>query len=272
MTAPDAGQVELSRPHDGVALVTLSRPTARGALSLALLDGLAETFAGLDADEDVRCVVLTGTPGSFSAGLDLVELEQQPAALLHHEGPQQLRRFTRPVIAAIDGPAVTGGLELALAADVRIGSSRARFADTHALVGLVPGWGLSTALPALVGPSQARLMSLTGRFVAADEALRIGLLDVLVGDDEDVVAHALALAGSVAAADARAVAGILGLYRAASDDLFAAADTRERELFATWVEGLDPAELAARREALLRPRRSATTGADPAPEGEGEQP
>lgn len=268
MSGTDPGRVTVNCPGSGVALLTLERPEARGALSLAMLDELAAAVGAVEADPEVRCVVLAGTPGSFSAGLDLVELERHPAALLHHDGPQRLRRLATPVVAAIDGPAVTGGLELALAADVRLGSPRARFADTHALVGLVPGWGLSTALPALVGPSQARLLSLTGRFVGAEEALRIGLLDVLVADD-DVVAHAVALAVTVAAADARAVAGILGLYRAASDDAVAAADARERELFATWVADLDPSELAARREALLRPRRPAQTSTATTPDGTG---
>lgn len=198
----------------------------------------------------VHCVVLAGTPGSFCAGLDLVELELHPARLLHHSAPQRLRRLPLPLIAAIDGPAVTGGLELALAADVRVGSPRARFADTHAQVGLVPGWGLSTALPAAVGSSRARMMSLTGRFVAGEEALRVGLLDVLVAEDE-VLERAIEMAVAVASSDARAVGGILGLYRDAADDVHSSANVRERELFARWVDGLDPIKLAKRRSALL---------------------
>ena len=245
-----AGEVLHSTPQAGVAVLTLSRPHARGALSSALLDGLEVALDRVEADPEVRCVVLTGTPGSFCAGLDLVELEADPSRLLHHPAPQRLRRLALPLIAAIDGPAVTGGLELALAADVRVGSPRARFADTHARVGLVPGWGLSTALPATVGPSRARMMSLTGEFVAGEEALRVGLLDVLVAEDE-VLDRAVGMAGTIAASDARAIGGILGLYRDAVEDVSGAADVRERELFAGWVGGLDPTELAERRKALL---------------------
>lgn len=246
----DPGTVDYAEPTPGVVLLTLSRPQARGALSSGLLDALSSAVHRIEADPAVRCVVLTGTPGSFCAGLDLVELEQSPGLLLHHEAPQQLRRLALPLIGAIDGPAVTGGLELALAADIRVGSPRARFADTHARVGLVPGWGLSTALPALVGSSRARMMSLTGRFVAGEEALRLGLLDLLV-PEEDVLDQALQMAQEIAGADQRAVAGILGLYRAAAQDTDGVADVRERELFAEWVGGLDPDELAERRRALL---------------------
>lgn len=245
-----SGEVIHSTPHAGVAVLTLSRAHARGALSSTLLDSLEEALDRVEADPTVHCVVLAGTPGSFCAGLDLVELELHPARLLHHTAPQHLRRLALPLIAAIDGPAVTGGLELALAADVRVGSPRARFADTHARVGLVPGWGLSTALPAAIGPSRARMMSLTGQFVAGEEALRIGLLDVLVAEDE-VLERAIQMAVEVASSDPHTVGGILGLYRDAAGDIFGAADARERELFARWVDGLDPNEFAQRRRTLM---------------------
>jgi enoyl-CoA hydratase len=266
--ATGTGSVEVTFPRDGVALLRLCRPAARNALSLAMLDDLAAALGRITDDGTVRCVVLTGTDGAFCAGLDLVELERDPAALLHHEAPQRLRGLDKPLIAAVDGAAVTGGMELALAADARLGSERARFADTHTLVGLVPGWGMSTRLPALVGRSTATLLSLTGRFVRAEEAHRLGLLDELV-PSEELEDRTLAVAGAIADADPTATAAMLGLYRARAADEDERARTREDELFARWVRELDGAEIGRRRQQVIERGRAS---AGPATgHGEGEQ-
>jgi enoyl-CoA hydratase len=269
VTATDAGTVELTRPRDGVAWLRLQRPAARNALSLALLDDLGAALGEVATDDDVRCVVLTGTDGAFCAGLDLVELERDPPALLHHEAPQQLRRLPKPIVAAVDGAAVTGGMELALAADVRLGSERARFADTHTLVGLVPGWGMSVRLPAVVGRSAATLLSLTGRFVASEEAHRIGLLDELVPSDQ-LEARTLEVAAAIADADPVATATLLELYRSRADDEDERARTREDELFTRWVRDLDGAEIGRRRQRVIERGRAASARPE-AGQGEGER-
>jgi enoyl-CoA hydratase len=148
---------------EGVATVTLNRPNARNALNRELRDAIRSTFAQLEADESVGAVVLTGAGQAFCAGLDLKELSRpgpdrgsdQPLESAH-DIVQIIEGFDRPVIGAINGVAVTGGFELALACDVLIGSHEARFADTHARVGILPGWGLAVKLPRLIGIVRAK--------------------------------------------------------------------------------------------------------------------
>lgn len=140
--------VLVDAPHPGCALVTLNRPQALNALSAELRRGLVQVLAALAQDPSLRAVVLTGAGRAFCAGLDLEEIGEQgvPPAGAADDPVAALQAFPLPVIAAINGPAVTGGFELALACDVLIGSSAARFADTHARIGVLPGWGLSQKL------------------------------------------------------------------------------------------------------------------------------
>ncbi len=130
--------------HDEIAIVTLNRPRAMNALSRELRSALARGFEELQADPDNAAVVLTGTGRSFCAGLDLKELGEEATSGIGNENTiQAIRAFEGPVIGAINGFAITGGFELALACDVLIASPEARFADTHARVGILPGWGLA---------------------------------------------------------------------------------------------------------------------------------
>jgi enoyl-CoA hydratase len=186
--------VRVDRPGDGVAVVTLNRPDKYNALSSALLAELVETLTGLAGDSGLRALVLTGAGKAFCAGIDLNELD---AGTFTPAGIEVLQSFPVPVIGAINGVAVTGGLELALACDFRIAGERARFADTHSRVGVVPAWGLTARLPQAVGQGWARQMSFTGDFVDAATALRIGLVNQVVPHAELLpatmkVAHAVA--------------------------------------------------------------------------------
>ncbi|OYZ13835.1 MAG: enoyl-CoA hydratase [Sphingomonadales bacterium 28-64-96] len=181
--------------RDGpVAIVTLNRPQAMNALSQALRRDLARVFRELEADEGVRAIVLTGAgTRAFTAGLDLKELGQQGLGAANAEGPDDnpvkaIEQTGKPVIGAINGVAITGGFEVALACDVLIGSENARFADTHARVGIMPGWGLSQKLSRLIGPYRARELSLSGNFLDAATAERWGLLNHVVPADELVTA------------------------------------------------------------------------------------
>ena len=150
----------LTEKRDGVALVTMNRPDAMNALSTALRDELAATIEALEADADTRVLILTGAgTRAFTAGLDLKELGQADGAALSggaRDPVRALANFSGPTIAAVNGVAITGGFELALACDVLIGSPNARFADTHARVGILPGWGLSQRLSRLLGPRAPR--------------------------------------------------------------------------------------------------------------------
>jgi enoyl-CoA hydratase len=149
--------VLVEHPFEGCAVVTLNRPRAMNALSAALRRELTATFDGLERDDATRVAVLTGAGRAFCAGLDLKELSQASdpsAAIVADESVDPVRSmsgFAGPIIGAVNGVAITGGFELALACDVLIASNAARFADTHARVGLIPGWGLSQRLPRLIG-------------------------------------------------------------------------------------------------------------------------
>ena len=187
----------LTEKRDGIALVTINRPDTMNALSAALRDELAATIEVLEADVDTRVLILTGAgTRAFTAGLDLKELGQADGAALSarvRDPVRALANFSGPTIAAVNGVAVTGGFELALACDVLIGSPNARFADTHARVGILPGWGLSQRLSRLLGPSRAKEISLTGNFVDAEQACAWGLINTIVSEEE-LIAHAFGLA------------------------------------------------------------------------------
>lgn len=182
--------VLLIEKAQGYAVLTLNRPQAMNALSRTLRDDLAAAIDDLRNDCQMRVLVLTGAGRAFCAGLDLKEIGSRPAggaALRPGETADpcaSLRRFPGPVIGAINGPAVTGGFELALACDLLLASTNACFADTHARVGLLPGWGLSQRLSRAVGIRRAKELSLTGHFLDAETAAAWGLVNRVVTPDE----------------------------------------------------------------------------------------
>lgn len=192
--------VLVERHGGGIAVVTLNRPSARNAVNVDLAAALVEA---IDANQTERCIVVTGADPAFCAGLDLRNLGTDKLA--------QLPRFIDavahsavPTIAAVNGAAVTGGFEVALACDFIVASDRARFADTHVRVGVYPGPVL-VDLPRRVGMAKAREMSMTGNFVDAETALRIGLANHVVPHDE-LLPFALELAGAIAEQDPRMIA------------------------------------------------------------------
>jgi len=177
-----ADLVLISR-NDGVATVTLNRPQALNALSTGLRNRIAEVFAQLEADEQVQVIVLTGAGRAFTVGLDLKELggEVDPDEVRASQDlGAVIGRMSKPVIGAINGFAITGGFEIALMCDFLIASPDARFADTHARVGVVPGWGLSQRLPRLIGINRAKELSLTGNYLDAETACAWGLVNRVV--------------------------------------------------------------------------------------------
>ena len=184
-------EIVVERRASGVAVVILNRPQAMNALSATLRAALYEVMVTLRDDENVRVIVLTGAgERAFTAGLDLKELGAGSAGLAvatdadpRSNPVRAVESCGKPVIGAINGVAITGGFELALACDVLIASENARFADTHALVGIMPGWGLSQKLQRIVGAARAREMSFTGRFIDAERALRVNLVSAVVPDE-----------------------------------------------------------------------------------------
>jgi enoyl-CoA hydratase len=210
-------QVERS---EGYAVLTLNRPAARNALSSALRDAIREAVDALSRDPAVRVLIVTGAGDAFCAGLDLAELgasgEHLQQLLAERSPVDALGSFDGPVIGAINGAAVTGGFELALACDVLIASPRARFADTHGRVGLLPIWGLSQKLSRLIGISRAKELSLTGNFLDAQRAEAWGLVSRVVPVDE-LMPRARALAFDMLSL----APGLLTAYRKLIDDGFA---------------------------------------------------
>jgi enoyl-CoA hydratase len=174
----------------GYALVTLNRPAALNALSGALRSQLADVVRRLEADPAVRVLILTGAGRAFCAGLDLKELGSGQGSLgvdnavTGNDPVTALQQFSGPVIGAINGAAVTGGFELALACDVLLASPQARFADTHARIGVAPGWGLSQKLSRAIGIYRAREVSLTGNWISAEQAAAWGFVNRVVPADE----------------------------------------------------------------------------------------
>jgi enoyl-CoA hydratase len=184
----------------GYAVLTLNRPQAMNSLSRGLMAALADAVDALEANPDVRVLVLTGAGKAFCAGLDLKELGSGQGTLgegssgvARRDPVEAIERFTGPVIGAINGAAVTGGFELALACDVLLASPAARFADTHARIGIAPGWGLSQKLSRAIGPYRAREVSFTGNWVGAEQAAAWGFVNRVV-PAEDLLSTACAMA------------------------------------------------------------------------------
>jgi len=174
----------------GIATLTLNRPEAMNALSRALRREVAQAFRALAADLEIGVVILTGSGRAFSAGVDLKEIggeagDDSPGALIEDQDLiGAMRGYPFPTVGAVNGYAITGGFELALACDILVASTTARFADTHARVGIVPGWGLSQVLPRLIGTSRAKELSFTGNFLDANRALAWGLVNRVVAPEE----------------------------------------------------------------------------------------
>lgn len=216
--------VILCEVADGIAVVTLNRVAAMNALNRALRRRLAEVMRAVDADDAVRAVILTGAgTRAFTAGLDLKELGSEAGALgsANATDPadnpvKAIELCTKPVIGAINGVAITGGFEVALACDVLIASTNARFADTHARVGIMPGWGLSQKLARMIGIGRAKELAFTGNFLDADAALQWGLVNHVVEADA-LMPLARRLAADMAGIDPAFVAA----YKRLIDDGFA---------------------------------------------------
>lgn len=227
-------QVEVA---DGVATVRLHRPQSRNALSHALLTALRQAMVEMGERDDVGAVILTGSDPAFCAGLDLKELSAD-TKLLDAADPDvppwsPWRPLDKPLIGAVNGAAITGGLELALHCDFLVASEGAVFADTHARVGIMPGWGLSVLLPQRVGFAMARRMSLTGDFVDARSALAAGLVTEVVAHAE-LMPTAHRLAGTIAANHRPAVSALHASYRRIERESAARAFELEQEAAREW--------------------------------------
>jgi enoyl-CoA hydratase len=263
--------VVLVEVTERVGLITLNRPDQRNALNRAIRRRLPQVITELDGSGDVDVMILTGADPAFSAGVDLKEMGAGGSApdeaagsadmgsrdtdgRLPFRGALPPRR--KPLIGAVNGVAVTGGLEVALNCDFLVASDRARFADTHARVGVMPGWGLTVLLPQRIGVARAREMSITGNYVDAQTAWIWGLVNHVVGHDE-LLPFTQRLAQDVVSNDQMGVGQMLATYAeqalTTGEDAWRIEDRVSRD----WEgPGFDPASIEARRQRIVDRGRS----------------
>ncbi len=240
----------LSERDGAVVTFTLNRPDKLNALSTELRAAVTRAFRAV-GDDDVGVVVLTGAGRAFSAGVDLRELGGEAATGVDLSAADldmvgAIRACPVPVIAAVNGVAVTGGFELALACDVIYASTAARFADTHARVGILPTWGMTERLPRLIGIARAKELSFSGRFIDAATAERWGLVNRVMEPDE-LGAAARTLADEIVGADPAAVRGMKRMYDEGHDRDFAAALDHVLAIAEAHNRSVTPEAIAARR-------------------------
>jgi enoyl-CoA hydratase/carnithine racemase len=213
---------------DGVATLVLNRPARRNAFTYPMLEEWARLLRQARRDPQVRVIVVTGAEGAFCSGVDLGEFADRQSTVLErrhqltdhvHEISRALEDLDKPVIAAINGVAVGAGLDMALMCDLRVAARSARLGETYIRVGLVPGDGGAYWLPRIVGLPKALELLLTGDIINADEALRIGLVNRVVPDNEFAAAVA-ALARQLADSPALTLSLIKrATYESARSDL-----------------------------------------------------
>jgi enoyl-CoA hydratase len=257
--------VLLTDDRGDVVELTLNRPDKRNALSRALRRALVEAFVRLSERNPAPIVILTGAGKAFCAGLDLKELSEtgispQAAGADAGDPPDvdvvgTMDRYSAPIIGAINGVAVTGGFEVALACDLLIASPEARFADTHARVGILPGWGLSQKLPRLIGIGRAKELSFTGNYIGADQAVSWGLVNRVVAA-ERLLPVCRELAGDMLSSEPDVMRAYKRLIDAGAALPFGEAMTMERRVSREHARGVSADSIAARRIAVQQRGRS----------------
>ncbi|GAB5451877.1 MAG: enoyl-CoA hydratase [Halioglobus sp.] len=249
----------LSEKHDGYAIITLNRPDAMNALSRELRADFIAAFSDCTEDAGVRVIILTGAGPAFCAGFDLKELgsgaTDNTADEVNNAVARAMEAFDGPIIGAINGHCITGGFEMALACDILIASERARFADTHARVGMLPGWGLSQKLPRLIGLSRAREIAFTGAPIDAQQAYQWGLVNHVTAED-DLLPRAREMAENICGC----VPQVLSRYRQLIDQgynmpLDQALRWEEQEAI-EWAKLATGAMIEQRREQVIEKGRS----------------
>ncbi|HEX3795697.1 MAG TPA: enoyl-CoA hydratase [Acidimicrobiales bacterium] len=256
---------------NGVGTITLNRPEARNALSGEVTELLDVAIVELDARDDVGAMILTGADPAFCAGFDLRALSTELRSVQQNRQKGPLKHLglmpvhSTPIIGAINGAAVTGGLELAMGCDFLIASERARFADTHARVGAMPGGGMTIRLPQLIGIDRARRMTFTGDFISAQTALEWGLV-VEVVPHEHLLERAREIASTIAAIPADNIREVRRMYDEIGDMTGNAAWVAESKWSREWMaDRFDQSRLATERANIIARGRAQSDQGDGAP-------
>ncbi len=188
--------------NDGLAVVTINRPQAMNALNMDVLSELYDAFNAIENDEAVRAVIVTGEGRAFVAGADIAQmnklnaLEGRQMMINGHQVMNKIEALSKPVIAAVNGFALGGGCELAMACDIRIASEKAKFGQPEVGLGIIPGFGGTQRLSRLVGRGMAKYLIFSAEIIGADEAYRIGLVEKLAAPEE-LMAEAEKLARTI---------------------------------------------------------------------------
>jgi enoyl-CoA hydratase len=233
------------------------------ALDTELRMALGRTFRDLQSDGSVRVAIVTGAGRAFCAGMDLREISGGPAGSTGYDNSvagqremsDAIEAFEGPILAAVNGPAVTAGFELALACDLIVASSRAVFIDSHARVGILPGWGLSQKLPRLIGAARAKEVSLTGNALDAARAYEWGLVNRVV-EPHELLPTCRALARDMASCVPEVMRGYKRLIDAGSGMHLPDALSFERRAAIESAQAVSADALASRREAVIERGRT----------------
>jgi enoyl-CoA hydratase len=235
----------------GVRTITINRPEVKNALTAAMRAELCALIEEADADDSTRAVIVTAVDPVFSAGVDFKEVASGSGRPATSNPGAALLAARTPVVCAVNGACVTGALEIALSCTFIVASERARFADTHARLGVVAAWGLTALLPRAVGVRKAAELSITGNFVDAQEALRLGLVNHVVAHDE-LMPFTRALVDDIAPTGA--VLDVLDLYR--RGDGVPLADALALEAAHAATQRVDPSAFGAAGAAAAARQRS----------------
>ncbi len=245
---------------ENIATVTLNRPEKLNALNREMRSAFCHAMQELRADHETGVVIITGAGRGFCAGLDLKEIS---STSLRETGNvtfiSVIEDMEVPVIAAVNGYAVTGGLELALACDMIVAADSAQFADTHARVGVMPGGGMAARLPRAVGIRKAKELSLTGNYLSAREAERLGLVNRVVPGAE-LMKAASELAGQILSADQNVVRQMKRLIDLASQSSMGEGLRIERDFFSAYNHSDRARQAGERRESVIERGRTQTSG------------
>lgn len=247
--------INISQPEEGVLQLQINRPKVLNALNTALLSELANELQQATNDSNVRVVILTGDQRAFAAGADIAELQQAATGNFPEQQRQlawkALREFPKPIIAAVNGFALGGGCELMMVADIVVASRSAKFGQPEINLGILPGAGGTQRLTRLIGKTAAMKLNLTGEFINAVEALRLGLITEIV-EPELTLQRATSLAKKIATKSTQAAQAIKASVLDAYETGLEQGLLNER---ATFLENVTSADAAEGIDAFIQKRQ-----------------